>query len=861
MTKSKAPIIGDVRFLKYGADAPDESRFKGKISTESLIGFFEYTEQEEKNVDCKDENLHDGGFFGYTSDKNEYTFSSMGWLDKNKHDEFRRELRKAFSKPGDLWWDTVVSVSSFEQLSEFGIVTADDWYDVCLKALPEVFKTMNLEYDNMLWWGNYHIDTTHPHIHLCFLEKVKTRERGKLTPTELRKFKSTFIKEILKRAVFEKELKVSVNEFFKSKDVDFKNLMNVIDSRVLEKEKVSMHELYRILPKQGRLAYNSYNMLPYKKLIDSLIDKVLSDADVQNEFNIYLSKLEQLEDLMNRQANTNISNIKSTELEKLRSQIGNHILKNYKRKITNKSKKKININDGSIEKSMIDTVEQNIIENSNTAAVDDLIENYSDILETADRAVNENEFILEWSQSYKEGAKLFYSSENESELYLAEQMLLSEAGRNNVLALELFGKLYSSNKSDENSNIMYKRSLEGFKCIFDENINNKFIRSYAGYRLGKFYLYGTGTEINYENAMKCFESSNNKYAYYSLGTMHQRGLGVEKNDEMALYYFEKSSEENNAYASYEVARHYEKGIACKVDLEKAETNYKIAYNEFESMVEKHEDDNLLYRLGQMTYLGKGCGQDVNKAVEYLQRAVKYENTNAKLLLAQIYLKEGHIGMYETALKYLHDVNNDTSNYLLGNIYCNGEIVKEDWNKAFQYFNKCKTNEYAYYKMYIISKKNNQMDKALKYLNKSAEAGCEFAKVALAKEYMDGKYLDKDICKAIKLLKQSDNSYAQYLLGKIYLTCDGIRADNSLAKEYLKKSADQGNEYAQYLLKYSNNYQRTYRTRYSLKRLSNLSARYCRINQELAHKEYYKWLKDNGLLNEQEGREFNEKNNR
>lgn len=88
---------------------------------------------------------------------------------------------------------------------------------------------------------------------------------------------------------------------------------------------------------------------------------------------------------------------------------------------------------------MIDNVEQNIIENSNTDVVDDLIENYSDILETADRAVNENEFILEWSQSYKEGANLFYSSKNESELHLAEQMLLSEAGRNNVLALELLG--------------------------------------------------------------------------------------------------------------------------------------------------------------------------------------------------------------------------------------------------------------------------------------------------------------------------------------------------------------------------------------------------------------------------------------
>ena len=51
--------------------------------------------------------------------------------------------------------------------------------------------------------------------------------------------------------------------------------------------------------------------------------------------------------------------------------------------------------------------------------------------------------------------------------------------------------------------------------------------------------------------------------------MYQRGWVLKKNDEMALYYFEKSSEENNAYASYEVARHYEKGIACKVDLEKS----------------------------------------------------------------------------------------------------------------------------------------------------------------------------------------------------------------------------------------------------------------------------------------------------
>ena len=100
--------------------------------------------------------------------------------------------------------------------------------------------------------------------------------------------------------------------------------------------------------------------------------------------------------------------------------------------------------------------------------------------------------------------------------------------------------------------------------FLNENINDKFIRSYVGYRLGKFYLYGTGTEIDYENAMKYFESSNNKYAYYSLGRMYQYGLGIEKNDEMALYYFEKSSEGNNAYANYEVAHHYEKVLPVRL---------------------------------------------------------------------------------------------------------------------------------------------------------------------------------------------------------------------------------------------------------------------------------------------------------
>lgn len=122
------------------------------------------------------------------------------------------------------------------------------------------------------------------------------------------------------------------------------------------------------------------------------------------------------------------------------------------------------------------------------------------------------------------------------------------------------------------------------------------------------------------------------------------------------------------------------------------------------MIEKQEDDNLLYRLGMMTLKGKGCEKDIDKAISYLEKAVSLENENAKLLLAQIYLQEDDYENIPRAMKWLEESDNQLACYILGKEYSSGEHIEKDTEKAIHYLSLCDDNEYAFYKLFKSMKK-------------------------------------------------------------------------------------------------------------------------------------------------------------
>ncbi|MCD8028771.1 MAG: relaxase MobL [Erysipelotrichaceae bacterium] len=326
--------IATFRFLEYGSQAPKNSRFKGIVDTEAITGWYKYTDRDESKDFKQEVNKRDDGFFGYTqSHALEETMSSIGLIphgDNDARQELRNMLSQSFNKKGNLFFDTVISVESFDELKACGIESVDEWNIVVEEAMKKFMKSLKLDYDNIIWWADYHSNTEHPHIHLSFLEKTQTRTRGKITKTQLKAFKRFFFTELSARKELEDKTSKSYEQVFKDKDIQFQEILKNVDKR-LGKEKITLINLHRYLPKTGRLSYYSLNMKPYKHYIDDMIDEIINnDSQVKESIDKWMSTLELLEDVMNHESNENIATIKEAEMKKLYEQIGNKILKEYK---------------------------------------------------------------------------------------------------------------------------------------------------------------------------------------------------------------------------------------------------------------------------------------------------------------------------------------------------------------------------------------------------------------------------------------------------------------------------------------------------------------------------------------------------
>ena len=97
-----------------------------------------------------------------------------------------------------------------------------------------------------------------------------------------------------------------------------------------------------------------------------------------------------------------------------------------------------------------------------------------------------------------------------------------------------------------------------------------------------------------------------------------------------------------------------------------------------------------------------------------------------------------------------------------------------------------------------------IEKALSFLQLSADQGNQFAQYQLGRLYLgENEDIPKDIEKALSFLQLSadqGNQFAQYQLGKLYLGKDeDTPKDTQKALSFLQLSADQGNSFAMYQL--------------------------------------------------------------
>ena len=348
---STADIVIDLHFLQHGKSAPPNSSFNGIMSGSSLFGgYFEYTGRssatgsENDTKKKKNKSSADTGsesFLGYTSrdsavrksmaDNTPYfTMSNDGKLfSENDRQSFCRKWINSYDCDDAIAWTMVLSFKDRKTLEKYGISDQEDLARITTVSLHSAFPKIHLDPENMIWWEDYHTNTKHPHIHVTFLEKVHSRDRGKLTPKEVRLLKETFYSKIAAMKVFEEKFNESPETVLKSIQPERKKIVELAKS-LSYKSVEKIVNLYTQLPATGRLQYNSSNMEPFRKQLDEIIDDLLKSDAVRSEYEAFEKKLQDLDDTVNALGNEDVSSLKQSQLAKLYAQIGNAILSEYK---------------------------------------------------------------------------------------------------------------------------------------------------------------------------------------------------------------------------------------------------------------------------------------------------------------------------------------------------------------------------------------------------------------------------------------------------------------------------------------------------------------------------------------------------
>ena len=698
-------------------------------------------------------------------------------------------------------WSHVVSLRR-EDAVRLGYDNSDAWRELVKRHISDIAKAQNIPLCNLKWYAAYHDTTHHPHIHL--LVYSTNPKQGFLTKAGIDKIRSAFANDIFHddlQSIYQEQT-VSRDELKAVSKNEFESIVNIIASN--DHTDPQLEELIRKLyiQLQNVKGKKVYGYLPkeIKETVNKIFSELAKDENIRQLYDKWCS-LERLKYKTYTLKETELPELSANKVfQPLRNMIIRTVL-NMKPFDANTEIEGSEPND-----EYFDNTPQNMSPLFDEA--EPLAEKETD--ESAAAIKN----YIKWNDQYKKACKLIYGKDAKlNDFKKAEQLLLSESQRGNVLAVYDLGKLYSTDKlgerNEETSIAKYTRALQGFLQI---EPNSKKLKPYVQYRIGKMFCYGLGTEQDYEKAFEWFERSakqKNKFAQFSLANLYYYGSGIEKDLSQAFLWYQKSSSQGQPYAAYSIAQMYRYGEYVTKDNDTAQRYYKQALSGF-LKIESDDmaNDDLFYKLGQMFKLGLGTDSDVTKAIEYFRRSAEMNNKNGLFEYGKALLIGEHIPQNtDSAVKLLEKavkLKNSNAKRFLALEYISGEHLEQDIEKGIALLTECADSGdviacYRLGKIYLQSEIMPQnLDKAEKYLLLAEDN--EYTQYALAKLYLqEEKY---DIQKAVNYFENCayKNQWASYQLGRIYLFgAAGLTKDKEQAIEWFTKSANDGNEYAQAML--------------------------------------------------------------
>ena len=770
-------------------------------------------------------------------------FGSHGLFSQSDEPINLEKVAKDIANHGGNVWTHVVSLRR-DNAQAMGYDNLKAWRELVKRQISNIAKNQKIDMANLKWYAAFHDKKTNPHVHIIV---YSTNEReGFLTNHGIEKIRSGFANDIYAdelHHLYAQQTDLR-NQMKKESEQLMKQLadnisQNDVDNAELIDLVAKLHE--QLNSSKGKKVYG-YLKADVKKTVDEIFIRLAENESIQKMYSLWCEMEQQKHDVYSSAKLQFPKLADNKEFKSVKNMIIRTVLDMNYPVIDVEIEEPDPTEQFANDDFYVDILPK--FDESEQSENDNVIFSDNDDLTAEDFTWNDNnsvtvnvddlpksKYYLKWSSSYQEACKLIYNKESKLEDFQkAEQFLLNESRSGNVLAIQDLGKLYSTDKlgekDEKKSFSFYEEAFQGFMEIepdsdfmfpyepkFDGQIMKPVnMRSYVWYRTGKMQCYGLGTEQNYEKAFQWFLKSaqeDNKFAQYSLANLCYYGTGVEKDLPQAFLWYQKSSSQGQPYASYAVAQLYDKGEYVSKNAETAQGYYKVALLGFLKLENKDQaDDNLYYKLGSMFKNGLGTEADISKAIDYFKRsaemnnknglyeygkaliqgkhieadlnkgleciekAIKLGNTNAKRFLALEFISGGYFPQdIEKGIAMLTECADEGDIFAcfkLGQIYLKGEIVPQDLERAEKYLLLAEDNEftqYAFGKLYLQEEKYD-IQKAVDYFEKSADK----------------------------------NMWSTYQLGRLYLFgAEELEKDKEKAVEWLTKSANDGNEYAQNML--------------------------------------------------------------
>lgn len=803
--------------------------------SEIFSGYIDYLDREEaqRNHAIQTFNL----FNDYMGNPEKSTGLFTNEKDNLTHSE-KRELKDVFQTAQDnesVMWQTVISFDNrwLEQNgiydSQKQILDEQKLKEVTRLAVNRLLKSEGLEH--AVWSAGIHYNTDNLHVHIATVEPYPMREkmmyngkkevRGKFKLQNINNCKSAVVNEIMRT----KDINLQINNIIRKDIIASAESRNFRENPVIREQFLKLFENLQGVPKHKQ-NYNSYAIKPLREQIDGISEAYIQKY-CKEEYKKFTEILQRQSKLYaEAYGGGNWEDFEQTKKEDLYRRMGNFVLREMRAYEVGISKKetsfelektylgsgyreeKVKITEN-LKEDLLQQEESNI-ETLEVQQTEQIFEKAGNLFE---KSSQQNKSAGSYMDYFKEWKDLQEQIDFAKEKNSAD--MLEKKYQDNPFVMYFIGEITMYGRGTEidleKSQECFQKSLQMFEqaepYIKGSETNSFDLKSYVQYRIGKQYNRGWGTEKDVQEAIQWFENSDTDYARYALGNIYYRGDDVEQDYEKAFQIFQGIS--NSPFAEQKKAVMYECGQGTEINLGAAENSYKNAFDGFLSMDRKLEGDPLSqYQIGKMLYTGKGCEQNTEKAISYLEKSAEGKNVPAQLLLSQIYIKYDIREKLPVALGYLTELaekgDNEIAQYALGKLFISDEKLK-DINKGVGYLKAAeeKGNTYAKIllgKVYLdLDSGIYDVEQGVRYLRELVEAGNEYACYYLGKEYVRKESPYYNEAKGVQYLeraKEQGNDRAKYFVGKIYLDKISSEYSPELGLQYMTELAESGNEYAQ-----------------------------------------------------------------